>query len=242
MSFTFHGTAQVALLLVASAIATAQPPAGNEGRTPAVAFRELLPLGQVDVTILQPAATPRFTELAARLQQAARANLEWWTTHVRSAPAGQPLPYDARMGLSEAEYREMLSLADSVVVQGIGSATLAVSTLPHGWRLDGGSGVPEVSGIEIDTVARVVRTPFGDLRDFNVVPASNAQRATGRWTGPQWKLTQVDSATGSGVAVSFALGTLEANGRTLLYYDAKRAQNGQIAERAFRLLELAPRH
>lgn len=241
MSFTFHGTAQGVLLFVASAIATAQPPAGNERRAPVVAFRELLPLGQVDVTILQPAAAPRFTELTARLQQAAGANLEWWTAHVRSAPAGQPLPYDARMGLSATEYREMLSLTDSVVVQRIGPATLAISTIPRGWRLDGGSSVPEVSGIEIDTVARVVRTPFGDLREFNVVRASDAQRATGRWTGPQWTLRQVDSASASGVAVSFALGTLEANGHTLLYYDAKRARNGQIAERAFRLLELAPR-
>jgi hypothetical protein len=51
----------------------------------------------------------------------------------------------------------------------------------------------------------------------------------------------MDAATGGGVAVSFALGTLEANGRTLRYYDAKRAQNGRIAERAFRMLELAPR-
>jgi hypothetical protein len=222
------------VLTMPGAVAAAQPSAD-------VAFGALLRLGQVDVTILQPAASPRFTELAARLQQAARANVEWWTAHVRSAPAGQPLPYDARMGLSEAEYREMLSLADSVVVQRIGAATLAVSTTPKGWRVDGGSALPEVSGIEIDTVALVVRTPFGDLRDFNVVRASDAQRATGRWTGPQWKLEQLDSATGSGVAVSLALGALEANGRTLFYYDAKRVQNGQIAERVFRLLELAPR-
>jgi hypothetical protein len=234
--FCALATAAVTFHLVGSVVATAQSP------EPAVAFRKLLAPGQVDVTILQPAAAPRFTELAARLQQAARANLEWWTTHVRAAPAGQPLPYDARMGLSEAEYREMLSLADSVVVQRIGAATLAVSTIPRGWRLDGGSAVPEVSGIEIDTVALVVRTPFGELRDFNVVRASDAQRATGRWTGPQWKLERIDAATGSGVVVSFALGTIEANGRTLLYYDAKRAQNGQIAEKAFRLLELAPRH
>ena len=105
------GLAHAVLFVVSGAVATAQP-------SPEVAFRGLLPLGHVDVTILQPAAPTRFTELAARLQQAARSNLEWWTNHVRSAPAG---------------------------------------------------------------------------------------------------------------------------GRTLLYYDAKRAQNGQIAERAFRLLELAPR-
>ena len=204
-------------------------------------FRPLLPVGQVGATILQPAAHPRFTELAARLQRAAQDNPEWWTSHVQSAREGEALPYDARMGISEVEYRQMLSLADSVVMQRGGTATLGVSTIANGWRLDGGATFPEITGVEIDTLALVVRTPFGELREFNIVPASDAQRVTGRWTGPQWKLAQLDSAGTNGVAASFALGTLEASGGTLLLYDAKRARNGQITERVFRLLELAPR-
>jgi hypothetical protein len=218
------------LLFLASAAAAQQP-----------AFRPLLPVGQVDATILQPAAHPRFTEIATRLQRAAQANPEWWTSHVRSAREGEPLPYDARMAISEVEYRRMLSLADSVVMQRGGTATLGVSTIANGWRLDGGTTFPEITGVEIDTLTLVVRTPFGDLREFNVVAASDAQKVTGRWTGPQWKLEQLDAAGTNGVAASFALGKLEANGRTLLLYDAKRARDGQIAERVFRLLELAPR-
>jgi hypothetical protein len=134
----------------------------------------------------------------------------------------------------------MLELADSVVMQRAGTGTLGVTALPNGWQLDGGTAFVELNGIAIDTVARVVRTPFGELREFNVVEANDDQRATGRWTGPQWKLTQVDEATGDGVAASFVLGKLEANNRVLLYFDAKRARNGQIAERAFRMLELMP--
>jgi hypothetical protein len=223
LTFTF-------LLVLATAAAGQQP-----------SFRPLLPVGQVDATILQPAADPRFTALAMRLGQAAQADREWWTSHVRSAREGEPLPYDARMGISEIEYRQMLSLADSIVMQRGGTAILGVSTISNGWRLDGGTTFPEMTGIEIDTLALVVRTPFGELREFNVVPANDAQNVTGRWTGPQWKLAQLDSAGTTGVAVSFALGKLEANGRTLLLYDAKRARDGQIIERVFRLLELAPR-
>ncbi|HET6701982.1 MAG TPA: hypothetical protein VFH14_09270 [Gemmatimonadaceae bacterium] len=237
MSWRLRVNSAIVIPLLTASIATAQEASSAAAR---VAFRELLSVGQVSVTNLTLGAPPRFTELVTRLQQAARANQEWWTAHVRSAPEGQPLPYDARMGVSEAEYREMLQLADSVVMQRAEAGAIRVSSLPHGWRLDGGTAFAELNGIDIDTVARVVRTPFGELREFNIVEANDDQRATGRWTGPQWKLTQVDEATGDGVAASFVLGKLEANNRTLLYFDAKRARNGQIAERAFRMLELMP--
>ncbi len=228
LTLTLHAALFVAVAPLASA------------QTRTAAFRDLLPIGQVDVTVLELGAPPRFTELATRIQAAARANMEWWTAHVRATPEGQPLAYDPRMGVSEAEYKEMLSLAEALVVQRGSTGTLRVATIPNGWRLDGGTAFPEVNGVEIDTIARMVRTKFGELRDFNLVEANDDQRATGRWTGPQWKLTDVDEATGTGVAASFVLGKLEANSRTLLYFDAKRARNGQITERAFRMLELTP--
>jgi hypothetical protein len=228
LAITLHS----ALFLGAASLVSAQ--------TTRVAFRELLPVGQVEVTVLELGAPPRFTELATRIQQAARANMEWWTAHVRATPEGQPMAYDARMGVSEAEYKEMLSLAETLEVRRGATGTLRVAPIPNGWRLEGGTSLPELNGIEIDTVARLVRTKFGELRDFNVVGANDDQRATGRWTGPQWNLSNVDEATGNGVAASFVLGQLEANNRTLLYFDAKRARNGQITDRAFRMLEVTP--
>jgi len=209
-------------------------------QTTSVAFRELLPVGQVEVTVLELGVPPRFTELATRIQEAARANMEWWIAHTRSTPEGQPMAYDARMGITEADYKEMLSLAESVVMQRGSAGMLRISTIPNGWRLEGGTAFPEVTGVEIDTVARVVRTKFGELREFKVVEANDEQRATGRWTGAQWNLSDIDDATTTGVVASFVLGKLEANNRTLLYLDAKRASNGQITDRAFRMLEVTP--
>jgi hypothetical protein len=209
-------------------------------QTPTVAFRDLLPVGEVQVTVLELGAPPRFTDLATRIQTAARANPEWWMAHVRAAPEGQPLAYDARMGISEAEYKEMLSLAETLIIQRKGVGTLRVASAPNGWRLEGGTMFAELNGIEIDTVGHVVRTAFGELRDFTVVEANDDQRATGRWTGPQWRLTDVDESSGNGVAASFVLGKLEANNHTLLYFDAKRASKGQMTDRAFRMLELTP--
>ena len=228
LAITLHS----ALFAVAASLGSAQ--------TRTVAFRELLSVGSVEVTVLEVGAPPRFTELATRIQAAARANTEWFRAHAQATPEGQPMAYDARMGISEAEYKEMLSLAETLVVQRGGTGTLRVATIPNGWRLEGGTAFPEVHGVEIDTVARVVRTKFGQLGDFSLVEANDDQRVTGRWTGSQWKLTDVDEATGNGVAASFVLGKLEANNRTLLYFEAKRASNGQITDRAFRMLELTP--
>lgn len=165
-----------AAMLVAASFVSAQ--------TPTVAFRELLPVGQLEVTVLGLGAPPRLTELATRIQEGARANMEWWTAHVRATPDGQPMTYDARMGISEAEYKEMLSVAETLEVRRGVTETLRVAPIPNGWRLEGGTSMPEVNGIEIDTLARLVRTKFGELGDFKVVEANDDQRATGRWVTP----------------------------------------------------------
>lgn len=83
------------------------------------------------------------------------------------------MTYDARMGISEAEDMEMLSLAETLEVRRGVTETLRVAPIPNGWRLEGGTSMPEVNGIEIDTLARLVRTKFGELGDFKVVEAND---------------------------------------------------------------------
>ena len=91
--------------------------------------------------------------------------------------------------------------------------------------------------------------PAGRLSDSVVPPentrsmveASDYQRATGRWSGPQWKLETLDPGTLTGVVATFAVGRLEATGRTLLYYNAQEAREGAVVRQAMVILRLPAR-
>jgi hypothetical protein len=199
--------------------------------------RQLLPDGVATAQIMELAAPPRLVELSTRLQAAAQRNPDWFAAHVKAALPGEPLAYDVRLGLTEPEYRQFLALADSMVIRPVGPAELRVAAIPGGWRLDGGTALPDLSGIEIDTLAWEVRTSFGKTSTVKAVVGNANQKTTGQWNGVQWH--RADSSivtTGSGTGITFSLGRLRDSGRVLLYYDAKQAAGGVLTARATRIL------
>jgi hypothetical protein len=234
LMFSRFGTL-TALTLLALSAAGAQ----SSDRASAVtgaAVAQLLPIGVVAADVMEIAAPPRFTELTTRLQAAARRDPAWWTAHVRAARPGEPLAYDARMGLTEPEYREMLALADSMVIRPAARAELKISAAARGWRIEGGPSLPELQSVEIDTVVGDVRTPMGRAGSAKRIRANENQRVTGPWDGVQWQHEDASIAAGSGTAITFALGRLRESGRVLLYYDAKQAAGGALTARATRIL------
>jgi hypothetical protein len=188
--------------------------------------------------VLQLWSPPRLEGLATRLQQAARANQTWWLDHVKKAEPGKPLPYDARMGLSAAEYQEMIALADSVQMRPVATVQLTLRATPTGWRFSEDGLIVGLRGIEIDTTQDEVRTAYGVLNVRTMLQASDHQKATGRWSGPQWKRDEVDLATVTGTAATFAIGRLELSGQTLIYFNASEASNGRITRQTSTMLRL----
>lgn len=205
-----------------------------------VAVAPLLTTGAITVEVMQFSAPPRLTELTARLQQAAQRDPEWFTDYVQAAAPGEPLPYHPKLGLSEPEYREMLALTDSTRLAPIASTELIIKAMPYGWELDGGEALPELSGVEIDTLLGQVRTPMGRTTEVTKILGSDHQRATGPWDGVQWKHQDSTLLSGHGTSITFALGRLRDSGRVLLYYDAGQIVGGRMAARATRVLTFTP--
>lgn len=215
-------------------IVTATPAASQSvGAT----LRELLPTGSVRVEVLELWSPPRLGELTRKLQRAVRADPEWWQAHVRRALPGQPMPYDARLGLTEAEYRSFLQLSDSVQMRPARTDSLVLEAIPSGWRFAESTGLEILRGIEIDTVQGIVRSEFGDLSPSTPIEPSAAQKATGQWGGPQWRREEVDVATSTGTVASFAVGR-HATGHTIIYFDGRQAEHGQMTTRASVFLRL----
>jgi hypothetical protein len=195
-------------------------------------LRPLMPAGIVQAEVLQMWAPPRLTMLSTKLQDAAKADPGWWRAHVASATPGQPLPYDTRMGLTEGEYREFLTMTDSVVMRPSGEASIQIEETSAGWRVGAETTIPELRGIELDTIADLARTSFGTLNTRSSVSPSEAQRATGRWAGIQWRREEVSPDGRTGISARLAVGRLEASGQTLLFLEGKRIEDGRATPRS----------
>ena len=191
----------------------------------------LLTIGRANAEVLELWSPPQLAILSQRLQQAVQKDPSWWQEHVRRAEPGEPLAYDPKLGLTEAEYREFLMLADSVQMKPVRTVEVVIERSRAGWRFANSTAVAALRGIEIDTVRNQVHSPFGDLVRAAPITASEGQRATGPWGGPRWNLEAVDTLTLTGTVAQFAVGKHSETGRTVIYYDAKRMANGQLSAR-----------
>jgi predicted methyltransferase len=210
---------------------SAAPSGSQPPRTEPLRVAGLLRAGASDVDVMQMAAPAPHAELSNRFVEAIRRDREWFMAYVRAAPEGKPLPYHPRLGLTETEYREMLALTDSMRLRSVGSAPLVVRATASGWRLDGDSTLSDLTNIEIDTTAGVVRTSFGEARGPTTEPATPRQKVTGPVDRLVWKRESFSNDMREGVSIEFSLGRLQASGRTLLHYAARRLAGGALAAR-----------
>jgi hypothetical protein len=224
-----------AVLLCAATRATAL-------QTPDTIAR-LIPRGKVDVELLAFAASPRFLELTQRLQLAVQKDMAWWMAHLRAATPGQPVPYHEKMGLTRAEYDEMGVLAKRMTFRVAATGRLSVRSEGDSLLIiDGGSDVPDLTGVVIDMARDEVRTPFGVARDRREIHRENDD-STAAWDGVQWifeegQFEPVEAM--SGVSVSLALGRFRIDGRGLLHYRGVRARGGTRVSGAEVILRFDP--
>ncbi len=232
----------VPLLLACSETQASAASAGGTASAvvtaPADSTRQLIPVGTIRVSVMDLAAPPRAQALMARLQEAMRQNSQWFLEYTRQhARPGEPLPYHANFGISGAEYQEMLGLLNQLQLAPVASANLVVrADGEHRFVLDGGTALPELTGIIIDLERNRVETPFGRTSRSNPVQPSEAQAATGPWNGMSWKHEALTDGGMNGTLINFNLGRLQESGRGILYYDAKRIANGALQGRATRIL------
>lgn len=167
--------------------------------------------------MLEIVVSDRQAELTTRLIQAAQTDPAWWEAQLREAQPGEPLPYDPRCGLSEAEYKEFLTLRPSF--RKAGEATLEVTA--NGARrlafavVDGGKQTDWIAGYEIDLEQDVVRTPWALLANRSESHIDSGA-VLGPWDGVRWNYDQVAEDGKSGTVASLTLGRIRASGRCML--------------------------
>ena len=182
--------------------------------------KDLLWVGERRVDIMGVVVSDRHKDLSARLTRAIEENPAW-KRYVQSVPAGEPLPYDPRCGLTRAEFDEFRELSESLSMGKAAEGTLTISSKDdEEYLLEGDRTLSHLTGIEIDLRNNVVRTSLGELKECIEVNVGD-DSILGAWTGTEWVLERAATASTPKMTVKFAVGKLADSGRGVMFYRVK---------------------
>jgi hypothetical protein len=210
------GAAVVFLAIVTSLVYLVQD--ANQLGLGAPEIEALLPRDGAEVDVMEIVFPDRYMELLKPFQEATEKNRDWFQSHLRGATPGEPLEYDARLGLTKDEYEEFLDLSGKATLRKSKTAKLSVSR--HGSRivLNGGEELPALKDIVLDLDRNTVTTPFGDAKFSHHFESRNT--VTGPWNGLAWRLEDSDKrAVLQEQVIRFDLGRLLTTGQGILRYD-----------------------
>jgi hypothetical protein len=199
----------------------------------------LIPKGKVVVDQMALVPSERGQELTRRLQASVSAHPDWWREHLKQAAPGKALPYDKRLGVTEAEYQELLTLSRQVALSKKSESSVTFTwTSPTRVEIAAPKELEALNGAVIDLAADTITTSYGTLRERHAINNSAANSPTGPWQGQQWSAEELSSDSSAGHVVKLGFGVLAQSQRGIVYFDAKQMQNGVVVRKANHILFL----
>ena len=103
----------------------------------------------------------------------------------------------------------------------VDTATISVSrTGSGGYLIDGGTSLPDLTGLEIDARGVWVDSRFGRIGNRSILQPSLIG-GTGVWRGIRWSVDEGDSLQGKSAQISFVIARHESERRVLIYLRAR---------------------
>ena len=191
---------------------------------------DVLPVSApVQARVMQIGMPSEAKRIAEKMQAALASQPDWAKSFISAAKPGQPLPYHPNFQISELEYKSLLAAASKPSLVQIGSVSLIAEKQANGTiRLSTFPATSKVHGIVIAPDRKSVTTPLATLTEISSINNQNAEAATGRWTGTQWR-HQARSAARA-ISLKFAVGNRSDHGDNIIYYDVSAVQDGRNQE------------
>ncbi|MEP4078790.1 hypothetical protein [Haloferula sp.] len=153
------------------------------------------------ITVVIPPA--ELDKYVAKVEAAAVADPVWFKEHAKNGAPGVPLPFDAKLGLTEAEYADYLKLWDAREFKAVEAVILQLKEAGEGkWSITaavgGGGGGQEgpgslpISTLKYDAEKDVFVSPNGTLKRLEDV-AADKRSILGEWSGPEWRFEEETS-------------------------------------------------
>ena len=197
-------------------------------------FRDLLPVGTVEMSILFVAADPKIEEISLRMQASIAAKGYWISTYLQEhsdLKPGEILPYHENFGISEEEYKLFLSGMKDAGITEVRQLTLQISEEKIGFKI----AAPEEDGfgdVLIDLWDVGVLTENGYIGNCKRVLPNQDNAAIGRWGGITCRVEDGNPFDGNGKHLLFSVGRIQESQQLFIHYVSQVVENGVIVRNA----------
>lgn len=161
--------------------------------------------------------------IVAKFQKAIAKDPEWFMEHTKSVPEGQPMPYDPKMGITQAEYQQILSMSKKMkLVKGKSVKLTFTSLSDNKVKITTDDLQNPLNDIVIGDKEMGVTTRYGQLTEFHTINNADPNAITGPWKGVQWSIQSSEKdlkEKGFSMNIKFAIGELENKKQGIIYYN-----------------------
>jgi hypothetical protein len=200
-------------------------------------LKTLLPNSNVKADIMDGVLqNPRQAELTKKFQSAIKENYDWFLEYMKTVPEGEPMPYNAKLGLTKEEYTELMGFMDNVEVVSTGKEDILIETKGDFIRFKSHNKLADLDSLIIDLKNNIVtfgqyKMSFADT--LNITTDKNGLKS--KWKGYSWKfevpknldITDLkDLSTLSMIQYKFTIGRLDKNGKTYMSLKGREVEDG----------------
>lgn len=172
--------------------------------------------GTIEGHLVTFSIAPDDQAIARQFRAAVQNNSDWFKKAMTSNTPGQPLPYDRHMGITEAQYRQLVAMktetheGDAVKIAVTRAADGAVGFVP-----DGTGTVASLKDVRFPADEKSAVTPIGALTIFNDIHQKDAAAPVGVWNGVEWaKVSDTDEEP----SAKISFGKRDTDGSGVLSY------------------------
>jgi len=192
------------------------------------ALTTLLRPQRVEVEILRVALPADLQAIDDRVSAAVRDRPEWYVNLNDATPAGDPIPYDRRFGVTQAEFSRLIAGKAQVTITGHSTLTIGNGSRSGDLTLRGGAGLEDLAGVNL------LRVPNGKYHVSTRIGTAGSQQPfvftaespLGTRSGYSWSL---GSPKNDRLNVQYALlriGLLQDGGQLVIQYRMYEDQDG----------------
>ena len=200
-------------------------------------LKMLLPNSNVKADIMDGVLqNPRQAELTKKFQAAIKEKYDWFLEYMKTVPEGEPMPYNAKLGLTKEEYTELMAFMDNVEVVSTGKEDITIEIKNDFIRFKSHNKLADLDSLIIDLKNNIVtfgqyKMSFADT--LNITTNKNGLKS--RWKGYSWKFEVPknldiadlkDLSTLNMIQYKFTIGQLEKNGKTYMSLKGREVEDG----------------
>jgi hypothetical protein len=179
---------------------------------------------------------PRQAALTVKFQGGIKKNYEWFIEYIKTVPAGEPMPFHSKLGMTKTEYDELMGYLNDIELVSTGKENIKVELNNDTIYFKAKGKLSDYNSLKIDLKSNVVilgqfKMVFADTS--NVTDDKNGLRS--KWKGYTWRFEEPNDLNLDDLKelgnlkmkqYKFTLGRLDKNGKTYMSLKGREIEDG----------------